>query len=346
MKHSHKLSITQINDLLKVGIEFQIEDKSEGYKWLEELLIFHHYHKLSKKDKGIIIKYASSVLCLSNGRVKHLCLLYSNTGKISRKIYKRTQTHNKYTTDDIALVYETRDLHRINGNAIKKILVDEFETYHNPSYENIKDISVSYIYVLLGNNSHKLRGTYSLQSAIGTRQALTKDDKPGHISIDSIHQKENNQNKELYYINVVDYHTQWQRIYVVQGISQSYLSPVLKDILNQFPFKISEFHSDNGTEFINDTIFKILNRMHIEQLKSRSYRSEDNGQVETKNTIIRKEMGYMPIQAKYIPELNVFFKDYYDKYLNYHHPCAYPEIKIDNKGRIRKRYKQTDYMTP
>ena len=86
--------------------------------------------------------------------------------------------------------------------------------------------------------------------------------------------------------------------------------------------------------------------MHIEQLKSRSYKSEDNGQVETKNTIIRKEMGYMPIQAKYITDLNVFFKDYYDKYLNYHHPCAFPEIKIDNKGRIRKKYKQSDYMTP
>ena len=40
MKHSHNLSITPIDDLVKVGIDFQIEDKSEGYKWLEELLIF------------------------------------------------------------------------------------------------------------------------------------------------------------------------------------------------------------------------------------------------------------------------------------------------------------------
>jgi hypothetical protein len=184
MKHSHKLSITQINDLLKVGIEFQIEDNSQGYKWLEELLIFHHYHKLSKKDKGIIIKYASIVLCLSVDRTKKLCSIWQNTSKIVRKKYKRVRSHNKYTSDDIAIVYETRDLHRINGNAIKKILIDEFEIYHNPLYANIKDISVSYIYMLLGKNSHNLRGTYSLQSAIGTRQALTKDDKPGHISID------------------------------------------------------------------------------------------------------------------------------------------------------------------
>ncbi len=32
MKHSHNLSITPIDDLVKVGIDFQIEDKSEGYK--------------------------------------------------------------------------------------------------------------------------------------------------------------------------------------------------------------------------------------------------------------------------------------------------------------------------
>ena len=75
--------------------------------------------------------------------------------------------------------------------------------------------------------------------------------------------------------------------------------------------------------------------MHINQLKSRSFRSEDNGQVETKNTIIRKEMGYIPFPCKYIPELDAFFNNYYDDYLNYHHPCAFPEIKIDNKGRIQ-----------
>lgn len=108
-----------------MDIKFQVEDKSEGIKSLEELLIFHHYHKPSKRDKGIIIKYASIVPCLSNGRVKHLCLLYANTGKISIKTYKRVQTHNKYTSD------------------------------------KMNKIELAY--------SHNLRGTYSLQSAIGLR---------------------------------------------------------------------------------------------------------------------------------------------------------------------------------
>ncbi len=346
MKNSHKLSIAQIDDLLKVGLEFQIRDKSEGRKWLEKLLRFHNYFKLSKKEKGTIIDYASIVLCLSQDRVKKLCSIWHNTGRIERQKYKRTHSHNKYTREDIALVYETRDLHQTNGNAIKKILVDEYIIYRDTSYINIKDISVSYIYVLLGKNSHNLRGTASINAAIGIRQALSKDGLPGHISIDSVHQKENNEDKELYYINVVDYHTQWQRIYIVTAISQRYLAPVLKDILKYFPFKITEFHSDNGSEFINKVISNILNRMHVKQLKSRSFRSEDNGQVETKNTIIRKEMGYTPIDSKYIPQLDTFFKDYYDEYLNYHHPCGFPEIKIDDKGRIRKKYKQSDYMTP
>ena len=203
MKNSHKLSITQIEYLLKVGCQFQIEDKSLGHKWLEKLLRFHRYSKLKKKDKGVLINYASIVLCLSKYRVKHLCLMYLHTGKIERKKYKRIHSHNKYNNEDRDLIYKTRDLHRINGNAIKKILMDEYVLYHNPLYVNIKDISPSYIYVLLGKNSHDLRGTKSLTSAIGIRKALTKDGLPGHISIDSIHQKENNQDKELYYINTV-----------------------------------------------------------------------------------------------------------------------------------------------
>jgi hypothetical protein len=46
-----------------------------------------------------------------------------------------------------------------------------------------------------------------------------------------------------------------------ERISEAYLMQVLEEILHQFPFKIIGFHSDNGSEYINHTIGKLLNKL-------------------------------------------------------------------------------------
>ena len=60
-------------------------------------------------------------------------------------------------------------------------------------------------------------------------------------------------------------------------------------MLAQFPFRIRGFHSDNGSEFINHTVAQLLNKLLIEQTKSRPRHSSDNGLVEAKNgAVVRK----------------------------------------------------------
>ena len=111
---------------------------------------------------------------------------------------------------------------------------------------------------LLKNNYHNLSKTRAVHTDIGIREPLKKDGKAGHLSIDTVHQKENNQYKEFYYINVVDFHTQWQLIYVVKQISERYLLPVLQDMLDKFSFEIIKLHSDNGFEYINHKVSEFM----------------------------------------------------------------------------------------
>jgi transposase InsO family protein len=84
--------------------------------------------------------------------------------------------------------------------------------------------------------------------------------------------------------------------------------PVLEAMLAQFwwipwsippfPFRIRAFHSDNGSEFINHTVAEMLNKLLIEQTKSRPRHSNDNGLVESKNgAVISKHMGFDHIPA-------------------------------------------------
>lgn len=57
--------------------------------------------------------------------------------------------------------------------------------------------------------------------------------------------------KEVYLVNAVDEMTQFQRSCAVEKISERFLVPVLKAMLEAFPFTIREFHSDNGSEYRN-----------------------------------------------------------------------------------------------
>ena len=43
-------------------------------------------------------------------------------------------------------------------------------------------------------------------------------------------------------------------------------------------------------------------------------------------------------------EINKYYKDYFNPYLNYHRPCVFPTIVTDEKGRKQKAYEL--YQTP
>jgi len=50
----------------------------------------------------------------------------------------------------------------------------------------------------------------------------------------------------------------------------TFLIPVLEQLLNTFPFVIKGFHSDNGSEYINKQVAKLLEKLLIEFTKSRA----------------------------------------------------------------------------
>ena len=141
--------------------------------------------------------------------------------------------------------------------------------------------------------------------------------------------------------------TQYEVVCTVEKISEHYLIPALKQILDCFPFKLRGFLSDNGSEYINKRVAELLNKLHIEFTKSRSRHSNDNALAESKNaSVVRKIIGYAHISQAWAPEINQFNQQHLVPYINYHRPCFYPDIKVDQKGKQRKKYHYRDMMTP
>lgn len=128
----------------------------------------------------------------------------------------------------------------------------------------------------------------------------------------------------------------------VPMISERYLLPALTRLLDQFPFVIFNFHSDRGSEFINYKVARLLNKLLIEQTKSRSRHTNDNALVESKNgSVIRKNMGYVHIHFEAAQMISDFLQDWFNVYLNYHRPSLFvTEIKQDSKGRKRQIYEE------
>jgi transposase InsO family protein len=127
----------------------------------------------------------------------------------------------------------------------------------------------------------------------------------------------------VYHLNAVDEVTQWQGVRAAGQISERWLLPVLEAMLEQFPFRIWGFHSDNGSEYINHRVAQLLNKLLAEQTKSRPRHSNDNGLAECKNgAVVRKHMEYGHIQAGHAEAINKFYRDHVNPYLNFHRPCG------------------------
>jgi hypothetical protein len=356
ISNTRNLSLAEIEEFIRAPkpIKFSATNKKEVYPWIESCLVRFRYKTLKRHEKGIIREYLKIITSYSKAQISNLVKRYKETGHIKKKNYIRTKFTATYQRSDIALMAETDKLFRImSGPAMRIIYEREYEDFGNLEYKRLAEISVSHIYNLRNNFVYRdiiktYHHTKPTTVPIGERRKPTPDGKPGYIRVDTVHQGDDPElGKSVYHINFVDEVTQWEVVICVPVISENYLAPALKAMLLLFPFIIIEFHSDNGSEFINYTVANILNRLHIQQSKSRPRRSNDNGLVETKNNaVIRKEMGYGFIQKGAYKLINDFYQRYYNTYLNYHRPCGYATIVTDRRGKEKIIYRPKDYMMP
>ena len=176
--------------------------------------------------------------------------------------------------------------------------------------------------------------------AIGVRCKPQPEGKPGYIRVDSIHQGDQERQKGAYHINTIDELTQWEVIAATEKITEEYLLPLLEKTIASYPYRIINFHCDNGSEYINQKVAEMLNRLLIKLTKSRPRHTNDNALVETKNGwVVRKWLGYSHIRKEHAQGINDFYFQCFNEYLNFHRPCAFPTEVIDKKGKIKKKYR-------
>lgn len=327
--------------------------KAARYAFIQTLLIRFKYRGLGKAEKGVLLRFLSRISGYSKVQVKRLVQQYLQTGKLQCRQRTAAPFTRKYTPADIRLLAQTDAWHdTLSGPATKKLCERAYTVFGDTRYERLADLSVSHLYNLRRTRTYtgqrvQVTKTRPVNVAIGERRKPQPHGQPGYLRIDTVHQGDLDGKKGVYHINAVDEVTQFECVASVEKISEAYLIPVLAQLLDVCPFVVLGFHADNGSEYINKRVAKLLEKLRIEFTKSRPRHSNDNALAESKNgAIVRKVFGYAHLPQRWAPLINRFNQQHLNPYLNYHRPCFFPDTVTDAKGKQRKTYPYKNLMTP
>jgi hypothetical protein len=347
MDDTEATSLEQIRAFLSGSgeVRFAGQRRQEVYGWVEKTLVRFQYTSLDKPGKGLVRRYLSRMTGLSRAQVTRLIALQRRTGRVKAAVYERTKFTTRYTAADVNLLAYVDKAHgNLSGPATRRLLEREHSDYGQAAYVRLASISVAHLYRLRNSVAYRKRNTSYQPTrptpiSIGERRKPQPRGEPGFLRIDTVHQGDQQGRKGLFHINAVDEVTQWEIVAAAPQISELWLMPVLEAMLEQFPFAIRGFHSDNGSEFINYNVARLLDKLRIEQTKSRAHHCGDNGLVETKNgAVIRKHIGFGYIDAKHAEAVDRFHREHLNPYVNFHRPCAIPKILTAANGKRRRIY--------
>ena len=356
-------SIAQLQAFLNATQEISFTGAPGGadqqrYEHINRVLKRFDYPQLGKAERGVVLAYIRRTSGYSRSQITRLVGRWEANRLAAVPLVKRyarpaVPFARKYTAGDVALLVEMdRANEDVCGVAIVHLLRRAFAVYGDQRYERLATLSVSHLYNLRKTGGYRAQRTHftktrAVCNPIGVRKAPRPNGRAGWIRIDSVHQGDLEGIKGVYHITCVDAVSQWQVQACVQGISEAYLLPVLEMVIAQFPFQVDGFHSDNGSEYVNHKVAKLLEKLRIEQTKSRSRHSNDNALAESKNaSVVRKHMGYSHIPQKYAKPINAFYQEVFNGWLNLHRPCLYATEVVSDKGKIKKVYRHKDTKTP
>ena len=266
MHEAEKLSLGQIQAFLNASetIRFEGETQAQIYHWIEQVLGRQEYHQQSRPARGLLRNYVAKMTGLSRAQVTRLIARYRKSGSLQSAPYRRHRSPQRYTRADLELLAIVDEAHdNLSGPATRRILEREYRQYGKCEFKRLASLSVSHLYNLRQQPRYRERRRHYVKTrptavAIGERRRPDPRGQPGYLRVDTVHQGDPPGSKGVYHIDAVDEVTQWQIVSASARISEAWLEPVLEAMLRQFPFRILGFHSDNGSEFINRMVARML----------------------------------------------------------------------------------------
>jgi len=180
-----------------------------------------------------------------------------------------------------------------------------------------------------------------LKSQIQIRTGTDWDDtRPGFIEIDLVaHCGDSTGGDYCNTLDATDIATGWTETRAVKNKAQAHVFAALQDIVAHLPFPLLGIDSDNGSEFINDQLFRYCKEKDVTFTRSRAYRKNDGCHVEQKNwSVVRQNVGYArfdtPEELEVLNNIHALVR----LHTNFFMPSAKLVSKTRDGSKVTKRY--------
>ena len=283
------------------------------------------YLKASKKEKKVLLdeftsltgyhrKYAVRVL---NAKPVKQILLYIDRKPVKVKPQKKRSSNRKgkriYTDDVIKALRLVWTFFWFKCGKILAPLMRQQMSYiaQWPAFgitgeiaEKLKKISPASIdrYLKKDKQALRLKGKSltkpmdSLKSRIPIRTFYTSEErkKPGFWQIDTVHHcGQATSGQYLHTLTATDVASGWIELRSLLNNAHKWTFEALSNIKTSSLLPVLEFHSDNGSEFINNATEIWCKDNGIPFTRSRDHKKNDNCFVEQKNgAVVREYVGY------------------------------------------------------
>jgi len=173
-----------------------------------------------------------------------------------------------------------------------------------------------------------------------------EDEKPGFLEIDLVaHCGISTEGTYLNTLTATDLATGWTECRALANKTQIAVSKAIVEIRHDLPFPLLGVDSDNGSEFINATLYSYCIDEKITFTRSRPYQKNDQAHVEQKNwSVVRHTVGYDRLET---PEELALLASIYAGlrlYINFFQPVLKLVAKERIDGKTLRTYDQA--MTP
>jgi hypothetical protein len=173
-----------------------------------------------------------------------------------------------------------------------------------------------------------------------------EDEHPGFLEIDLVaHCGLSTEGIYLNTLTATDLATGWTECLALPNKTQFAVSQAIAVLQRNLPFPLLGLDSDNGSEFINDTLYRYCLSEQITFTRSRPYQKNDQAHVEQKNwSVVRHTIGYDRLETP--EELSLLASIYAGLrlYINFFQPVLKLVAKKRIDGKTLRTYDQA--MTP
>lgn len=324
------------------------------------------YRQARKKDKGVILNefveltgytrsYARLVL-RNHGRVVQVSRRVRVRGDVGKRVKRARQAYyDQQVVRVLIVVWRIMDF--ICGKRLAPVLGEMVELLERrgeikcggETKKKLAKLSAATIDRLLGparkkyqlkGRSHTKPGTL-LKHQIPIRTFSEWDElRPGFLEIDLVgHDGGVVDSLHAFTLNATDVASGWTACVPLQNKAQVWTFEGLKKIRANLPFPLLGLDSDNGSEFINEILFRYCQEEQITFTRSRPYRKNDNCFVEQKNfSVVRRAVGYQRFDCN---EQLLLLQQLYaqlDHYTNFFQPSMKLQSKERHGSRVKKTY--------